>query len=133
MKQNVVEARGLRRPMASNVTAGLGGKGGAWKRSRGRTRGAAHDAPRGHAYAADEPDESGGRVKVTAAAAEEVGEREGGSGSGEENDGDQHLAPFDQGDQIAEELREGLSGEAAIGAGRLHEGKREGRQQDARA
>ena len=90
----------------------------------------ADDPAGGHAYASDQANESGRSVEVVAAAAEEVRERERGGGSGEKDDGDEHFAPLDQRDKVAEELREGLAGEAAIRARRLHEGKSDHRQQD---
>jgi hypothetical protein len=69
-------------------------------------------------------------VEVTAAATEEVSERESGGGSGEQDAGDQLLSALDQGGQIAEELREGFAGEPSVGTRCLHEWKGEGRQQD---
>ena len=49
---------------------------------------------------------------VAATPTEEVRKRERASRSGEKDDRDEHFTPFDQGDEVAEKLREGFAGEA---------------------
>src|SRR6185437_8469489 len=78
----------------------------------------------------DQANESWQSVEIVAAATEEVRERERGGGCGEKDNGDEHFAPFDQRDEVAEESRERLAGELAVRTRRLHEGKNDRRQQD---
>ena len=73
---------------------------------------AADDTAGSRTYPSDQANESGRGVEVAATPTEEVRKRERASRSGEKDDRDEHFTPFDQGDEVAEKLREGFAGEA---------------------